>query len=174
MGSFGSASTLAGPVLLPAVPMRTYAQLIKEALPRVREIMPWDLQDQLAGGTRPLLLDVREPGEFAQAHIAGALNAPRGVLEASCDWGYDETMPAVASARQRPVVVICRSGNRSILAADVLQQMGYTDVVSLKTGVRGWNDFEQPLVDDLGQPVDTDTAQSLLANRIRPDQLGPR
>lgn len=154
--------------------MRTYAQLITEALPRVREIMPWDLQDQLAGGTRPLLLDVREPGEFSQAHIAGALNAPRGVLEASCDWGYDETMPAVASARQRPVVVICRSGNRSILAADVLQQMGYTDVVSLKTGVRGWNDFEQPLVDDLGQPVDTDTAQALLANRIRPDQLGPR
>ena len=154
--------------------MRTYAQLITEALPRVREIMPWDLHDQLASGAQPLLLDVREPGEFSQAHIAGALNAPRGVLEASCDWGYDETMPALASARQRPVVAICRSGNRSILAADVLQQMGYTDVVSLKTGVRGWNDFEQPLVDGRGQPVDADTAQSLLASRVRPDQLGPR
>ena len=174
MVSCGRTSTLARPVLLPAAPMRTYAQLITEALPRVREIMPWDLHDQLASGAQPLLLDVREPGEFSQAHIAGALNAPRGVLEASCDWGYDETMPAVASARQRPVVVICRSGNRSILAADVLQQMGYTDVVSLKTGVRGWNDFEQPLVDGRGQPVDADTAQSLLASRVRPDQLGPR
>lgn len=174
MVSCGRTSTLARPVLLPAAPMRTYAQLITEALPRVREIMPWDLHDQLASGTQPLLLDVREPGEFSQAHIAGALNAPRGVLEASCDWGYDETMPALASARQRPVVVICRSGNRSILAADVLQQMGYTDVVSLKTGVRGWNDFEQPLVDGRGQPVDADTAQSLLASRVRPDQLGPR
>ena len=174
MVSCGRTSTLARPVLLPAAPMRTYAQLITEALPRVREIMPWDLQDQLAGGTQPPLQDGREPGEFSQAHIAGALNAPRGVLEASCDWGYDETMPALASARQRPVVVICRSGNRSILAADVLQQMGYTDVVSLKTGVRGWNDFEQPLVDGRGQPVDADTAQSLLASRVRPDQLGPR
>lgn len=154
--------------------MRTYAQLVTEALQRVREIMPWDLHDLLARGAQPLLLDVRELGEFAQAHIAGALNAPRGVLEASCDWGYDETMPVLASARQRPVVVICRSGNRSILAADVLQQMGYADVVSLKTGVRGWNDFEQPVVDGRGQPVDADTAQNLLANRVRPDQLGPR
>lgn len=159
---------------MPASPMRTYALLIQEALPRVREIMPWDLRDRLVSGAQPLLLDVREPGEFAQAHIAGAVNAPRGVLEASCDWGYDETIPAVASARQRPVVVICRSGNRSILAADVLQQLGYADVVSLKTGVRGWNDFEQPLIDGQGQPVDADTAQSLLANRVRPDQLGPR
>ncbi|MBL8313524.1 MAG: rhodanese-like domain-containing protein [Rubrivivax sp.] len=154
--------------------MRTYAQLIAEAQQRVREIMPWDLHDQLVSGAQPLLLDVREPGEFAQAHIAGAVNAPRGVLEASCDRGYDETMPAIASARQRPVVVICRSGNRSILAADVLQQMGYADVVSLRTGVRGWNDFEQPLIDGQGQPVDTDAAQSLLANRVRPDQLGSR
>jgi len=154
--------------------MKTYAQLIAQTQARVREIMPWDLRERLDSGSAPLLLDVREPGEFALAHIAGALNVPRGVLEASCDWGYDETEPQLVAARQRSVVVICRSGNRSILAADVLQQMGYTDVVSLKTGVRGWNDFEQALINGGGQAVDTDTAEPLLAARVRPDQRGPR
>jgi 3-mercaptopyruvate sulfurtransferase SseA len=99
---------------------------------------------------------------------------PRGILEAACDWGYDETLPELAGARERPIVVACRSGIRSVLAADVMQVMGFADVVSLKTGVRGWNDFEQPLVDGSGQAVDTDTAEQLLASRIRPEQLRPR
>ena len=154
--------------------MKTYAQLVSQAQIRVREIMPWDLLEKLSGSGAPLLLDVREPSEFALAHIAGALNVPRGVLEAACDWGYDETEPELVAARQRCVVVICRSGNRSLLAADVLQQMGYADVVSLKTGVRGWNDFEQALVNGEGRPVDTDTAEPLLAARVRPDQQAPR
>lgn len=154
--------------------MKTYAQLVSQAQIRVREIMPWDLLEKISGGGAPLLLDVREPSEFALAHIAGALNVPRGVLEAACDWGYDETMPELVASRQRSVVVICRSGNRSLLAADVLQQMGYADVVSLKTGVRGWNDFEQALVNGEGRPVDTDTAEPLLAARVRPDQQAPR
>ena len=154
--------------------MTSYARLVADAQRRVREIMPWDLRERLDAGSAPLLLDVREPAEFALAHIAGALNAPRGVLEASCDWGYDETLPELVRARHRPVVVICRSGNRSILAADVMQQMGYTDVVSLKTGLRGWNDYEQPLVDGPGRALDTDTAEPLLAARVRPDQQAPR
>ncbi len=153
--------------------MKTYATLIAEAQPRVREIMPWDLVDRLTHEPGPLLLDVREPAEFSRARIDGSVNVPRGVLEASCDWGYEETLPELASARQRAVVVVCRSGNRSILAADVMQQMGFIDVVSLQTGVRGWNDFEQPLVDAEGHPVDTDTAEPLLASRVRPDQLRP-
>lgn len=154
--------------------MKTYAQLVSQAQARVREIMPWDLLEKLSDGSAPLLLDVREPTEFALAHIAGALNVPRGVLEAACDWGYDETEPELVAARQRCVVVICRSGNRSLLAADVLQQTGYADVVSLKTGVRGWNDFEQALVNGEGRAVDTDTAEPLLAARVRPDQQAPR
>lgn len=154
--------------------MKTYAQLVAQAQANVREIMPWDLHEKLDTGNAPLLLDVREPDEFALAHIAGSLNVPRGVLEASCDWGYDETVPQLVAARQRRVVVICRSGNRSILAAEVMQQMGYADVVSLKTGVRGWNDYEQALVNGQGQAVETDTAEPMLAARVRPDQLGPR
>ena len=130
--------------------MKRYADLVADALQRVREIMPWDLAERLAQQAPPL------------------------VLESACDWGYDETLPELAGARERPVVVVCRSGLRSVLAADVMQQMGFADVVSLKTGVRGWNDFEQPLVDGSGRPVDTDTAEPLLAARVRAEQLRPR
>ena len=154
--------------------MKRYADLVADALQRVREIMPWDLAGRVAQQAPPLVLDVREPAEFTQARIAGAVNVPRGLLASACDWGYDETLPELAGARERPVVVVCRSGLRSVLAADVMQQMGFADVVSLKTGVRGGNDFEQPLVDGSGRPVDTDTAEPLLAARVRAEQLRPR
>jgi len=154
--------------------MKRYADLVTDALQRVREIMPWDLAVRLAQAAPPLVLDVREPAEFEQAKIAGSVNVPRGVLESACDWGYDETLPELAAARERPVVVVCRSGLRSVLAADVMQRMGFADVVSLKTGVRGWNDFEQPLVGGSGRPLDTDTAEPLLAARVRAEQLRPR
>ncbi|MDZ7589970.1 MAG: rhodanese-like domain-containing protein [Rubrivivax sp.] len=154
--------------------MKRYADLVADALQRVREIMPWDLAERLAQAAPPLVLDIREPAEFVQARIAGAVNVPRGVLESACDWGYDETLPELAAARERPVVVVCRSGLRSVLAADVMQQMGFADVVSLKTGVRGWNDFEQPLVDASDRSVDADAAEQWLASRVRPEQLRPR
>lgn len=154
--------------------MTSYAALLADALTRVGEIMPWDLSGLLAQPTPPLVLDVREPAEFAQAHVPGSINVPRGLLEAACDWGYDDTVPELAAATGRAVVVVCRSGNRSVLAADLMQALGYRDVVSLKTGVRGWNDFEQPLVDGDGRPVDADSAESMLATRVRPDQVRPR
>ena len=153
--------------------MKRYADLVADALQQVREIMPWDLAAQLAQAAPPLVLDVREPAEFARAAIAGSINVPRGILESACDWDYDETVPELAGARARPIVVVCRSGLRSVLAADVMQQMGYTDVVSLKTGVRGWNDFEQPLVDGANRAVDADEAERLLAPRVRPEQRRP-
>ena len=153
--------------------MKRYSELVADALTRVNEIMPWDLGKQLAAGKEPLLLDVREPSEFFVLHIPGAINVPRGVLEQSCEWGFDETVPLLAAGHQLDIVVICRSGYRSALVADVMQQMGYTGVVSLKTGMRGWNDFEHPLVDSSGSPVDADTAEELLAPRLRPEQRGP-
>ena len=55
-----------------------------------------------------------------------------------------------------------------------MQQMGYTNVVSVKTGVRGWNEFEQPLVNFAGEPVDIEVADTALAPRVRPDQRKPR
>lgn len=153
--------------------MKRYADLIAECLPTVREIMPWDLAERLRQPQPPLLLDVREPAEYAAAHIAGALHVPRGILEAAADWDYDDTVPALASARDREIVVVCRSGKRSVLAAHTLQRMGFAHVASLKTGVRGWNDAELPLEDGAGRPIDADSAEPLLASRVRPEQRRP-
>jgi rhodanese-related sulfurtransferase len=153
--------------------MRRYADLLADALMRVREIQPWDLSRRLAGDGPPLVLDVREPAEYALARIPGSINVPRGVLEQACEWDYEETIPDLASRRKQSIVVVCRSGNRSVLAADAMHSMGFEDVVSLRTGVRGWNDFEQPLIDAEGRPVDGDTAERVLAPRVRADQQRP-
>jgi rhodanese-related sulfurtransferase len=153
--------------------MKRYAEFVADALTRIKEIQPWDLSRQLADGGEFVLLDVREPAEFAKLHIPGAINVPRGVLEQSCEWEFDETIPMLALGQDLEIVVICRSGYRSALAADVLLKMGYTSVTSLKTGVRGWNDFEQPLVDAAGNAVDGDKADKLLGPHLRPDQRKP-
>lgn len=153
--------------------MKTYADLLADAARRVREVMPWDLAERVAREPALLVVDVREPAEFAAGHLRGAINVPRGVLEAACSWDYDDTVPVLAAGRGRAVVVVCRSGQRSLLAADVMSQLGYADVVSLKTGVRGWNDAEQPLVDAAGRAVDGDAAERLLAPRVRADQKRP-
>jgi len=153
--------------------MKRYINLVTDALTRVKEIQPWDLSRQLAAGKELVLLDVREPAEFAMLHIPGAINVPRGVLEQSCEWDFDETLPLLAAGRELDIVVICRSGYRSALVADVMQQMGYTSVVSLKAGVRGWNDFEQPLQDANGDALDADAADELLAPRLRAEQRKP-
>jgi rhodanese-related sulfurtransferase len=153
--------------------MPRYDDLVAEALTRVKEIMPWDLSRLLAAGNTPLLLDVREPAEFGMLRIPGSINVPRGVLEQSCEWDYDETLPLLAAGREQEIVVICRSGKRSVLAADMLLRMGYSNVVSLKTGVRGWNDYEQPLEEAAGNLLDADSADELLAPRLRPEQRKP-
>ncbi|MDO9053714.1 MAG: rhodanese-like domain-containing protein [Gallionella sp.] len=153
--------------------MKRYEDLVADALTRVQEIMPWDLSRRLAAGDAPVLLDVREPVEFVMLHIPGSINVPRGVLEQSCEWDYDETVPLLAAGREQEIVVICRSGYRSALVADVMQQMGFSRVVSLKTGVRGWNDYEQPMEDGDANPVDADAGDELLAPRLRPEQRKP-
>lgn len=83
-------------------------------------------------------------------------------------------MPELVAKREREIVVICRSGKRSALAADVMQKMGFAKVVSLKTGVRGWNDYEPPLVDENGNALDADAVDVLLVPRLRSDQRKPK
>jgi rhodanese-related sulfurtransferase len=153
--------------------MKRYVDLLADASQRVREIQPWDLSRRLADHGLPLVLDVREPAEFAVAQIPGSINVPRGVLEQACEWDFDETVPELASRTERSIVVVCRSGNRSLLAADVMQQMGFADVVSLKTGVRGWNDFGQPLINGQGHAVDADEAERLLVPHVRAEARRP-
>ena len=112
--------------------MKRYTDLVADALTRVKEILPWDLRKLLAAGEGIVLLDVREPAEFAVLHIPGAINVPRGVLEQSCEWGFDETVPMLAAGRDLEIVVICRSGYRSALSADTMLQMGYSGDRSLQ------------------------------------------
>lgn len=139
----------------------------------VDEIFPWDLADEIEVNPDLLLLDVRCPREFDRASIRNSLNVPRGILEMAVDYGYEETEPELVEARDRRIVVICRSGNRSVLAAHTMTLMGYTDVASLRTGIRGWNDYELPLYDRDARQLDLDTADALLAPNITPQQLGP-
>ena len=156
--------------------MQNYDDLIADALKRVKEVMPWDLAAELEveAGVAPLLLDVREPAEFDALHIPGSINVPRGVLEQACEWDYDETLPLLAAGRSLAIVVVCRSGKRSVLAADAMKKLGFSNVVSLKTGVRGWNDFDQLLVDEDGNTVDGDTAEGMLAPHLRLEQRRPK
>ncbi len=154
--------------------MKTFKQLVAEYEKLVNEIMPWDLEEKLSKQEKPLLLDIREANEFSAMHIENSINVPRGILEASCDYNYSETIPKLAQARKQEVVVICRSGNRSVLAAHTMQQMGYKHVLSLKTGLKGWNDFEQTLVDEKMNKIDIDVAEQFLNPAIQENQLAPK
>lgn len=141
---------------------KTYKNLVADALPQIRELFPWELQELLAKQPDSLVVDIREANEFATGSIPNSILVPRGILESACEWGYSDTVPALVKARQQPVVLVCRSGNRSALAALTLQQLGYEQVYSLKTGIRGWNDYELPLVDQHGQLVDGEQADQFL------------
>jgi len=148
-----------------------FEELVNEALKNVEELFPWDLEEELADKPDLMLLDVREPHEFEAMHIRGSINVPRGVLESACEYDYEETVPELAEARERDIVVICRSGKRSVLAAEVMQKLGYKKVRSLKTGLRGWSDYDQELVGPDGEPVDEDTAIEYFTPNLRPEQL---
>ncbi len=154
----------------------TYKALVQACLDseqnRVNEIMPWDLAEMLETKAL-LLLDVREPYEFNLAHIKNSLNIPRGVLESACDYEYEETEPRLVTAREQDIVVICRSGYRSVLACSNMQLMGFRSVVSLKTGIKGWNDYDQPLFDAHDDELDGDDAWVLLNQPIRKEQRAP-
>ena len=151
--------------------MKTIDDFIAEALKTVSELFPWDLEEELQNNPDLLLLDIREPYEFDAMRIKGAINIPRGILETACDYNYEETRPKLVEARERDIVVICHSGKRSVLAADVMQQMGYRKTRSLKTGMLGWSDYEQAMVDGDGNPVDEDSAIDYFTPKLRPEQL---
>jgi rhodanese-related sulfurtransferase len=153
--------------------MKNFIEMVRGCLTEVREIMPWDLEERLQENPGLLIVDVREPGEFEAMHVRGSVNVPRGILESACEWDYEETVPELVRAREREVVVVCRSGYRSVLAAHAMQVLGYSNVVSLQTGLRGWKDYDQPLEDGDGNDVDLDDADVYFTPRIRPDQMRP-
>ena len=153
--------------------MKRFTDLISDCLPHIREEFPWDVEVRLETPDPPLILDIREPAEFEAMRIKNSINVPRGILESACEYGYEETVPEVVNARSRDVVLVCRSGNRSALAAYTMQLMGYQRVVSMKTGLRGWNDYELPLVNAKGMTVPVELADEFFTTRLHPDQLDP-
>lgn len=153
--------------------MKRFTDFISACLPEINEVFPWDIEEKLGSAVPPLILDIREQHEFDSMRIEGSLNVPRGILESACDYGYEDTVPELAGAREREIVVVCRSGNRSALATFTMQLMGYRRVVSMKTGLRGWNDYELPLIDESGKVVPVDRADDFFTAKLRPEQLEP-
>lgn len=86
-----------------------------------------------------LVLDVREPDEWAAGHMAGAVHVPLGELDPA-------TVP-----EGTPIVVVCRSGNRSSKAATALQESG-RDVFNMAGGMKAWQQAGLPVVTDTGEP----------------------
>lgn len=108
---------------------KTGVEITEEARTRVREVSASEAMQ--SAGANTVYLDCREPNEWNLGRLPGAVFIPRGTLEGKVEG---------LIARERDVIVYCASGNRSALAADTLQQMGYANVASMKGGIRGWVD----------------------------------
>lgn len=151
-----------------------FDDLVAKALEHIEELFPWDLEEAIKAHPDTLLLDVREPDEFNAMHIRDSINVPRGILESACEYDYEDTVPDLVEARDRDIVVICRSGKRSALAADTMRQLGYTTTKSLKTGLRGWSDYELELITVTGDVIGEDEADDYFTPRLHPDQLSKK
>ena len=126
----------------------TANDLVARARAEITEITPQALDPATLAGLS--VIDVREPGEYAQGHLPGAINLPRGVLEVQI-----EAHPAMAcsttealQARDRPLLVYCLTGGRSALAALSLQELGFRHVRSMAGGVKAWSAAGLPLSTD--------------------------
>ena len=109
-----------------------FLALVTDARGRIRECSVADVQGRLKRGDRFHFVDVREDGEFAVDHAAGARHIGRGVLERD----VENLIPDKGA----DIVLYCGGGYRSALAADNLQRMGYTNVVSMDGGIRAWRE----------------------------------
>ncbi len=117
---------------------QTPSEMVEEARKVVPEVTAAETHDARERGEVDLIVDVREPNEWEAGHIPGAIHAPRGLLEWLADESYPNHNPALAGARDRRVVVHCAAGARSLLAAETLKKMGYTDVASMAGGFNDW------------------------------------
>jgi len=117
-----------------------FLKLVQDAKTRVRECTVADVKRRLDAGEKFLLVDVREEGEWAAGHAAGAVHLGKGVIERDAE----KRIPDPAT----PIVLYCGGGFRSALAADALQKMGYTNVISMDGGWRGWTAAGLPTVRD--------------------------
>ncbi len=117
-----------------------FLKLVEDAKTRVRESNVHEVKKRLEAGEKFILVDVREESEWARGHLPGAIHLGKGIIERD----IEQRIPN----RSAPLVLYCGGGFRSALAADNLQKMGYTNVLSMDGGWRDWTQSGYPTVKD--------------------------
>jgi rhodanese-related sulfurtransferase len=113
-----------------------FLQAVDSARPNVRELDVDQTRKRLAENPNAVLIDVREDTEWANGHAAGAVHIGKGVIERD----IEQKVPD----KSAELILYCGGGFRSILAADSLQKMGYTNVASMAGGWRAWKESGAP------------------------------
>ncbi len=114
-----------------------FLKLVNETRRRVKECTVAQAKARLDSGEALHFLDVREDQEFAKDHAKGARHLGKGIIERDVE--------TLIPDKNEAILLYCGGGYRSILAADVLQRMGYTNVVSMDGGIKGWRDAGYPM-----------------------------
>ena len=117
-----------------------FLKLVNDAKTRVRECNVQDVKKRLDGGEKFYLVDTREESEWARGHLPGAIHMSKGIVERDIEQEIAD--------RNAPIVLYCGGGFRSALAADNVQKMGYTNVISMDGGWRGWTEAGYPTARD--------------------------
>ena len=115
-----------------------FLKIVDEAKARIRQTTTDTVKAKLERSDRFLLIDVREESEFAADHLPAALHLGKGIIERDIE--------ARVPGLDTPMILYCGGGFRSALAADSLQKMGYTNVISMDGGIREWREKGYPLV----------------------------
>lgn len=111
--------------------LKTAHDLVQEARKSVDEQAPEAVRQRMADADT-LVIDVREPDEYGQGHLPGAISIPCGMLE------FRISSEPALQRTERPLVVYCKTGGRAALATVSLQSMGFGQVVSLAGGYEAW------------------------------------
>ena len=117
-----------------------FLKIVDDAKTRVRETNVDLVKARMDRGEKFLLVDVREEGEFAKDHLPGAVHLGKGIIERDIEARVPEL--------DAEMILYCGGGFRSALAADNLQKMGYTNVISMDGGIRDWREKGYPLSKD--------------------------
>lgn len=114
-----------------------FLKIVEESRGRVRETTVDEVKAKLDRGEKFVLVDVREDNEWAKDHLPRAVHLGKGIIERD----VEEKYPDMAT----PMVLYCGGGFRSAMAADNLQKMGYSNVISMDGGIREWREKGYPL-----------------------------
>jgi rhodanese-related sulfurtransferase len=114
-----------------------FLAIVDAARKNVRECTVADVKQRLDAGEKPLIIDVREESEYAAGRIPGAKHLGKGIIERDIEHEV--------SALDTELILYCGGGYRSALAVDNLQKMGYTNVISMDGGMRGWREAGLPV-----------------------------